>query len=208
VVAGVRERFPQLVARDRQALLADKSIQIVCCAAIPRDRAGIAMAAMRQGKDVMLDKPGIITATDLAAVEQTVAETGRIFSICFSERFVTPSSEIAAQLVQGGAIGRRHPRQQRRRGRQRPPRRRRRPAIGWRAIPPIQTRRPTRAARSRANSPRVLPRPWSRAASPRGLRGRRRATPINMAGCWRRTAKRAPPANGICARRKPATRAP
>jgi predicted dehydrogenase len=106
VVAGVRERFPQLVARDRQALLADKSIQIVCCAAIPRDRAGIAMAAMRQGKDVMLDKPGIITATDLAAVEQTVAETGRIFSICFSERFVTPSSEIAAQLVQGGAIGR------------------------------------------------------------------------------------------------------
>jgi predicted dehydrogenase len=106
VVAGVRERFPQLVARDRAALLADKSIQILCCAAIPRDRAGIAMAAMRQGKDVMLDKPGIITAADLASVERVVAETGRIFSVCFSERFVTPSSEVAAQLVQGGAIGR------------------------------------------------------------------------------------------------------
>jgi predicted dehydrogenase len=106
VVAGVRERFPHLVARNRQALLEDRSIHVVCCAAVPRERASIAMTAMRHGKDVMLDKPGIITAADLAAVERVVSETGRIFSICFSERLVTPSSEIAAQLVQGGAIGR------------------------------------------------------------------------------------------------------
>ena len=35
-----------------------------------------------------------------------VAETGRIFSICFSERFVVRASEIAAKLVADGAIGR------------------------------------------------------------------------------------------------------
>ena len=34
-----------------------------CCAAIPRDRAGIAIAAMRRGKDVMVDKPGVTTST-------------------------------------------------------------------------------------------------------------------------------------------------
>jgi predicted dehydrogenase len=35
-----------------------------------------------------------------------VAETGRIFSICFSERFVVPSTLVAAKLIADGAIGR------------------------------------------------------------------------------------------------------
>jgi hypothetical protein len=35
-----------------------------------------------------------------------VAETGRIFSICFSERFVVPATLVAAKLIADGAIGR------------------------------------------------------------------------------------------------------
>jgi predicted dehydrogenase len=46
---------------DRQALLDAPDIDAICCAAIPRDRAAIAIAAMRRGKDVMCDKPGITT---------------------------------------------------------------------------------------------------------------------------------------------------
>jgi predicted dehydrogenase len=61
---------------------------------------------MRAGKDVMVDKPGVTTAADLAAVERTVAETGRIFSICFSERFVVPAAEVATKLVLDGTVGR------------------------------------------------------------------------------------------------------
>lgn len=42
VLAGFRERFPHITAvQDRQALLDDPSIGAVCCAAIPRERAGI-----------------------------------------------------------------------------------------------------------------------------------------------------------------------
>ena len=106
VLAGFRERFPDLQAVDRCRLIEDPSIDVVCCAAIPRDRAGIALDAMRHGKDVMVDKPGLTTRADLASVEACVRETGRIFSICFSERFVVPASEVAARLIADGEIGR------------------------------------------------------------------------------------------------------
>jgi predicted dehydrogenase len=41
----------------------------------------------------------------LALVERAVRETGRIFSICFSERFVVPSTIVAGKLIADGAIG-------------------------------------------------------------------------------------------------------
>ena len=107
VLAGFRERFPGLRAMpDKAALLADPDAAIMVCAAIPSDRAGLAMQAMRHGKDVLMDKPGVTTAADLAGLEQAVAETGRIFSICFSERFLVPATTVALRLIRAGEIGR------------------------------------------------------------------------------------------------------
>jgi predicted dehydrogenase len=106
VLDGVRERFPDLKPVERGRLLEDPSIQVICCAAVPCDRAGIAIAAMRNGKDVMVDKPGLTSFEQLQAVRQCVAETGRIFSICFSERFVVPAMGLIGKLVHGGAVGR------------------------------------------------------------------------------------------------------
>jgi predicted dehydrogenase len=105
VLEGFRERFPDVPARERETLLDDAAIDAIACAAIPRDRAGIAIDAMRRGKDVMVDKPGVISPAQLAAVRAAVAETGRIFSICFSERFKVPSAELALRMVADGAIG-------------------------------------------------------------------------------------------------------
>ncbi|MEO3388735.1 Gfo/Idh/MocA family oxidoreductase [Mesorhizobium sp. CAU 1741] len=106
VMDGFRERFPQLRAVDRDTLFDDPSIDIVVCAAIPRDRAAIAVRAMRAGKDVMVDKPGATSLDQVADIEQAARETGRIFSICFSERFVVRACEAASRLVAEGAIGR------------------------------------------------------------------------------------------------------
>ncbi|HEY6134208.1 MAG TPA: Gfo/Idh/MocA family oxidoreductase [Rubrivivax sp.] len=106
VLKGFRDRFPQLQAVERRRLIEDPSIDIVCCAAIPEDRAGIAIDAMRHGKDVLVDKPGVTSAADLAALRACVTETGRIFSICFSERFLVPAVQVAARLVAQGEIGR------------------------------------------------------------------------------------------------------
>lgn len=106
VLEGFRERFPGLLARPREALLDDPSIDIVACAAIPADRAAIAVRAMRAGKDVMVDKPGAVSLDQVAGIERVAEETGRLFSICFSERFVVRACEVAARLVAEGAIGR------------------------------------------------------------------------------------------------------
>lgn len=106
VLDGFRERFPGLPEVDRERLLDDPAIDIVVSAAIPRDRPGIAIRAMRAGKDVMVDKPGATTAAQVGEIERTARETGRIFSICFSERFVVRACELAARLVAAGEIGR------------------------------------------------------------------------------------------------------
>jgi predicted dehydrogenase len=107
VLEGFRERFPDVPAvASKDALLDDPTIGLVVSAAVPRDRAALAVDAMRRGKDVLVDKPGIVTREDLAAVERTVRETGRIFSIAFTERFLTPSTNKALDLVRQGAIGR------------------------------------------------------------------------------------------------------
>jgi predicted dehydrogenase len=106
VLSGFRERFPSLVTvADRDALLTDPSIDVICSAVIPSERADIAVRAMRAGKDVMVDKPGVTSHEQLEEVRRTVAETGRIFSICFSERFVVPSTQVALRLIEDGAIG-------------------------------------------------------------------------------------------------------
>ncbi len=105
-LAGFEKRFPDVPRiSDRQKLLDDPSIDLILIAAIPADRAGLAIQAMRHGKDVMVDKPGCTDLDQLAEIKQAVAETGRIWSIDFSERFEVPSVTRAAELVQAGAIG-------------------------------------------------------------------------------------------------------
>ena len=98
--------FPQARrVMDKRAILDDPSIQLVVSATIPDVRAATAIDVMRHGKDVMVDKPGVITFEELAAVRQVQAQTGRIFSVCYSERFESRATEKASQLVAAGAIG-------------------------------------------------------------------------------------------------------
>jgi len=87
-------------------ILEDPSIQLIVTAGIPSDRAPLGIAAMRHGKDFMSDKPGFTTLEQLAEARRVQAETGRIYSICFSERFENPATVKAGELVAAGAIGR------------------------------------------------------------------------------------------------------
>src|SRR3569623_1719323 len=75
VLKGFRERFPDVPEKDRDALMRDPSIDIVVCCAIPSDRADIAIEAMRNGKDVMVDKPGVIAPDEFERVQRAVKET-------------------------------------------------------------------------------------------------------------------------------------
>lgn len=107
LAAEYGSKYPQAtLARSADEILEDESIHLIATAAIAGDRAGLAVRAMRHGKDVLADKPGATTLEQLAELEQTCRETGRIWSVYFSEHFSTPSTVHAGELVAAGAIGR------------------------------------------------------------------------------------------------------
>jgi predicted dehydrogenase len=107
LAAAYGRAFPQAArASSPQTILEDDAIALVISAAIPDERAPLGIAAMRHGKDYMADKPGFITLAQLEEARRVQAETGRIYSICFSERFENAATVRAGELVQAGAIGR------------------------------------------------------------------------------------------------------
>lgn len=107
LLAQYTKQFPMAkVARSEQEVLEDSSTQAVLSAAIPDDRAPLGIRVMRAGKDFVADKPGIATLDQLAEVRRVQAETKRIYSIVYSERFENRATVRAGELVKAGAIGR------------------------------------------------------------------------------------------------------
>jgi predicted dehydrogenase len=105
LAADFAKRFPQAKpARNEKEILEDNSIQLVLSAAIPDERASIAIASMQHGKDFLVDKPGVATLEQLSELRKVQKTTGRIYSI-FYGRLENPASLKAGELVKAGAIG-------------------------------------------------------------------------------------------------------
>src|SRR5438876_7926332 len=106
LVSDFAKRYPQVkLAGNEKEILEDRSIQLILSAAVPVDRAGIGIRAMQHGKDYMVDKPGIITLEQLEEVRRAQKQTGRIYSIMYSERLENKATVKAGDLVKEGAIG-------------------------------------------------------------------------------------------------------
>ncbi len=106
-LAQFRRRFPDVkIARTQQEIIEDTSIQLVLSSQIPCERAPLGVRVMQHGKDFLADKPGITTLEQLAEVRRSIAATGRIYAIMYSERLEVKAAVYAGQLVQQGAIGR------------------------------------------------------------------------------------------------------
>jgi predicted dehydrogenase len=106
LIAEFGPRYPQArQVRGPEEILEDEQIQLIVTAGIPNERAPLGIQAMQHGKDFMSDKPGFTTLEQLAEARRVQAETGRIYSICFSERFEVGAAIKAGELVQAGAIG-------------------------------------------------------------------------------------------------------
>ncbi len=104
--ATFARRYPQAkLAGDEREILEDSTIQLVLSAIIPDQRAPLGIRVMRHDKHYMSDKPGIITLEQLGEVRRVQAETKRIYSIMYSERFENPGTVKAGELVKAGAIG-------------------------------------------------------------------------------------------------------
>jgi len=107
LVAEFARRYPQAPrARSAEEILESSSIDLVASASISDERAGLGVSVMRHGKDYLADKPGFTTLDQLAQARAVQRETGRIYSVCYSERFQNRATVRAGELVQSGAIGR------------------------------------------------------------------------------------------------------
>lgn len=106
LVKQFQERFPSArLARSEAEVLEDAAVQVVLSAAIPDERAPLGIRVMKAGKDFIADKPGITSLAQLAEVRRVQAETRRIYSIVYSERFENRATVKAGELVKAGAIG-------------------------------------------------------------------------------------------------------
>jgi predicted dehydrogenase len=106
LVAKFRETYAGIpLARSAQEILDDPTVQMVLSAGIPVERAPLGIEVMKHGKDYMVDKPGVTTLEQLAEVRRVQQETGRIYSICFSERLEVGASVKTGELIKAGAIG-------------------------------------------------------------------------------------------------------
>jgi len=100
LAAQFSSRYPQArLARSVEEILEDRSIHMVVSAAIPDERGPLGIEVMRHEKDYMSDKPAFTTLEQLDQARQVQAETGRIFSICYSERLENPATVRDGELV-------------------------------------------------------------------------------------------------------------
>ncbi len=105
-VEAFKKRFPNVkIAATQDEILNDPSIQLVLSSQVPYERAGLAVRAMRHGKDFLSDKPGMITLEQLAEVRRTIEETKRVYAILYSELLEVKAAVYAGELVKQGAIG-------------------------------------------------------------------------------------------------------
>ena len=81
-------------------------IDVVVTAAIPSERAAIALEAMRAGKDVVADKPGVTSRLQFDEVRRVQEDSGGRWLVVFGERLGVPAMRRAEDLIGDGRIGR------------------------------------------------------------------------------------------------------
>jgi len=89
---------------DYRDLLANKDIDAVVVSTPDHWHTLIAVAAVRAGKDIYLQKPASLTIAEGRALSDAVRPSGRIFQIGCQQRS-SPQFRYAAELVRNGRIG-------------------------------------------------------------------------------------------------------
>jgi len=87
-----------------EAMLADEAIDAVSVITPNFTHASISIAALKQGKHVLCEKPMAVTLADCEEMVQVSEEMGKKLMIAHNQRF-NPSHVLAKQLLEQGAIG-------------------------------------------------------------------------------------------------------
>ena len=87
-----------------QELVADPSLDVVIVAVPHPLHADMAMAALRSGKHVLVEKPVDITVTKAAKLNEVAKASGKVFGIMFNQR-TNPLFARARDMVKSGELG-------------------------------------------------------------------------------------------------------
>ncbi len=93
--------------KDHEDMLADESLHLdaVSICTYNRQHACCAIAAMKKGLHVLLEKPFTVTLDEAVEVMKVEKETGRILSIGFQPRF-DPNMQMIKKICESGELGR------------------------------------------------------------------------------------------------------
>ena len=101
-----KKKYPNIKrVENKSEILNDDTVDMILISSIPKDRANLSIEVLKAGKDVMVDKPGCTTLNQLNDLKRVIKETGKIWSVNFSERFHVAAVTKAEELVKKGIIG-------------------------------------------------------------------------------------------------------
>jgi predicted dehydrogenase len=104
-LATVGRRYPAVELRkDVDAVLADDRVQAVVLATPASSHHDLAVAAMRAGKDVLVEKPLAMTVAACRDIVRCAEETGRILMVGHTFMFNAAVRKIR-ELVENGELG-------------------------------------------------------------------------------------------------------
>jgi predicted dehydrogenase len=100
----VREDLGEVIVCSPTEVVIHPDVDLVVVASPNDSHYSLASAALRAGKDVVVDKPFTVTVTEARSLHQIAEENGRVISVFHNRRW---ESEIQATLavLQSGALG-------------------------------------------------------------------------------------------------------
>ncbi len=105
-VRSFQKYFPEArKSHSLEEILEDEKIKMVVSAAIPSERMELGLKVLDHDKDYFTDKPGFVSLEQLELARKKVAEMGKIWEICYSDRVANESAIFAGQIIEQGGIG-------------------------------------------------------------------------------------------------------
>lgn len=100
-------KFPRAkIAASEQEILADERVDLIACAAVPSERAPIAIRALTAGKDFFTAKAPYISSAQAEQVRAAIERNRRKYFVFYSEYFDSEAALYAERLIREGKIGR------------------------------------------------------------------------------------------------------
>jgi predicted dehydrogenase len=100
----VRTAESGLATDDFQALLEDKSVNVVIVSAANASLAPLTLAAVRAGKHVLVEKPGAVKAQQLDEVKSAAEQSGSMVRVGYNHRF-HPAFLKAFEIIGRDSVG-------------------------------------------------------------------------------------------------------